>query len=810
MEQLDLPKNIEILAPGGDSDCVKAAIIAGADAVYCGLPVFNARQRAENISIENLKELIQLAHQNGCKIYLTLNTLILEEEFREIFDIVKKVSAMGVDAVIVQDMGLLYFLKRYFPTLEVHASTQMTTHNRGQIEFLSLLNVKQVNCARELSLPELQSLCISGKGRGIKIEAFVHGAYCISFSGQCYMSSAMSGHSGNRGACVQPCRRPYRIGEGRETRLPFNLKDNSAYASAGELIKAGVHSLKIEGRIKNYGYVYTTVTAWRKQVEHFLSTNRAYPDDPSLKTVFNRQFSDGYLKGTIDRNMFIDTSRDQSLVPLGTIAQYHADRKTLTLEKDLDLPAGTQTLIYTEDFKFICTGVIERKTGDKQFLFRIEHELKGKICGGHLLYGLSEQGDKEELKKRIDRLSVVKKPLTISFRGSEGKPLEAKFLTVNRSVCVQTKVVLQMARAQSLTLSVITEKMGMLGTTDFHLEKIDSAELDENLFLPLRELNELRRKGIAALSGEPAQTSVALVVPERKKAVLRNGKPKLACLISSEKELRLDKAEEVEFLYEVPPSLGRSTDAYATLFTTHPSLIPWFSGILIGDDFDAAVALLERIHPPYIVTDNSGIGMEASTRNIPWVAGPLLNCTNSYSIECLSNYTGCKGAFISNELSKEQIRSINLPELPNASTFDLWFTVFNPLLLINTRQCIIRNCNACTKDKTDASCLAECSRRSVVYDTNNNPFYIEKRAGHYNQVYNGRHYFNPDIVRDLRGMFSNWVVDLRDIRTLTTTRVAKEELLKKFVACVRDEPNSVATLRSLIQTTTAGQYTRGV
>jgi hypothetical protein len=167
MKQRPPQKIPELLAPGGDGDCVKAALLAGADAVYCGLPAFNARQRAENIALKDLGALVLLAHQRNCRIYLTLNTLILEKEFDELFELVNKVRAMGIDAVIVQDLGLCFFLKNRFPALEVHASTQMTTHNAGQIAFLSALNVSQVNLSRELSLSEIKALCDFGKNMSV-------------------------------------------------------------------------------------------------------------------------------------------------------------------------------------------------------------------------------------------------------------------------------------------------------------------------------------------------------------------------------------------------------------------------------------------------------------------------------------------------------------------------------------------------------------------------------------------------------------------------------------------------------------------
>lgn len=809
MENPALPEIPELLAPGGDSDCVKAAIIAGADAVYCGLPMFNARQRAENISFEQLSTLVTLAHQKNCRIYLTLNTLILEKEFDELFELVNRVSAMGIDAVIVQDLGLLYFLKTHFPALEVHASTQMTTHNTGQIAFLSAQKVLQVNLSRELSLPEITALCDFGKNVGVKSEVFVHGAYCISFSGQCYMSCAMSGHSGNRGACVQPCRRSYNIAGTKQTGLPFNLKDNSAFSSAGALIEAGVDSLKIEGRIKNSTYVYTTVAAWREQLERYRSTREVSNDAPLLNTVFNRQFSDGYLGGRIDKNMFIDSSRDQSLVNLSIINNYHADEKTLTLEKDPDISPGSQVVVYTPDFKFICTGTIEKKSAPRKYRFTIEHELKGKINAGQILYALGDGELRDRLKLLIDECTVVRKPLSIRLCGSVGHPLEATFSADGNAVVVHTDTPLTNARSTALTEKVIAEKIGMLGNSGYRLESIDCSKVDKDLFLPLKELNELRRRGITGLSGEKLRAPSVTLPPERKKAGLRTITPRLACLISSVDDLGLSSNNDVTLLFELPAAIGKRMDALIGVFNNRPGLIPWFSPILIGDDFTPATAFLDKTNPSLIVTDNLGIGMAATERNIPWIAGPMLNCTNSYTLNCL-HANGCRGAFISNELGKEQILDIAAIDLPGNGTFEAWFSIFNPLLLMNTRQCIIRNIGKCDKQTTDRSCLVSCSKRAVVSDTNNNPFFIEKRAGHYNQVYNGTRYFNPAIVRDLRNFFTTFVVDLRDIPSRTTIASSKEILLKHFLGFLQNEPDSGNTLRQLIRTTTAGQYARGL
>lgn len=804
---------VELLAPGGDSDCVKAAILAGADSVYCGLSSFNARRRAENISLEALKDLVIIAHKRRCRIYLTLNTLILEHELPELLTILKQVSGTGIDAVIVQDYGLLAIVREYFPALEVHASTQMTTHNRGQYDFLAAFGAAQINLARELSLEEVRDLASYGHGLNIKTEVFVHGAYCISFSGQCYMSSVMSGHSGNRGDCVQPCRRTYSASPhaGKEAGpgfLPFNLKDNSAFSSAAALINAGADCFKIEGRIKSFRYVYTTVRAWRRQLDTFLATGHGSESDDALSTVFNRQFSDGYLSGQISRRMFIDTSRDQSLSPAAKIISYSADDKILTLDSDVAVSPDTNVLIYTPDFTFICTGFLEKKVGGRQYQFKIEHKLQGKISRGFILYTQSRSSGSAALKERIDQLQAEKALLSINLAGAEGTPLQAQFITGEKSVTLLTGSALSPAVSQALSRQAVAEKLGKLGNTPFQLGKIDFSGLADNLFIPVKELNELRRRGIAALTGrespleEIAEISLLPHKGLKNKAEIT---PSLACLISDPDDLLYCSGSTATFLFEIPVNLGGSSKSLIDLFNRNKELVPWFPPVLIGKDFDAAEAFLEKINPPFIITDNSGIAAAAARKGLAWVAGPLFNSTNSFALQALKKYGGCSGAFISNELSRHQIQAIKPPD-----AFDLWYTIFNPLLLMNTRQCLVRNFPGCKKEVVNNDCIASCSRAAAVYDRKNNPFFIAKRPGFYSQVYNGRHFLNIDILKDIKGLFSFFVIDLRAIRTQTALHAPGAVLLKAFEACILSRPGSEAAVNGMIRTTTAGQYLRGL
>jgi len=236
-------KQIELLAPGGDVEAIKGAIVAGANAVYCGLDVFNARNRATNLSFDELCGVLRLAHQHDCEVFLTLNVVILEQELPSLIKLLNKLVNSGLDGIIVQDLGTFNLVKKYFPSLDLHASTQLTTHNEGQIQFLSKIGASRVNLSRELNLDEVKSLTRFAHDHDVLTEVFVHGSLCIAFSGQCYSSSVSVGNSGNRGRCSQACRDEYET-TATGNNFPLNLKDNSAYFDLPELENPYAQQLK--------------------------------------------------------------------------------------------------------------------------------------------------------------------------------------------------------------------------------------------------------------------------------------------------------------------------------------------------------------------------------------------------------------------------------------------------------------------------------------------------------------------------------------------------------------------------------------
>lgn len=293
-----MSKKCEILAPAGDTECLHAALSAGADAIYLGADLFNARKRAKNFTLDELEDVVQLCHAHKTKLYVTLNTQLYEKELPLALSYVDRLYQSGVDALIVADFGVASLINKRYPDLELHASTQASVHSLDGASLLAKrLGFTRVVLARELSQKNIEYI---SKNAPCETEIFVHGAHCMSVSGQCLMSYSMGGRSGNRGECAQPCRLPYRLGKG--VSYPLSLKDMCLGAHVTEIVKTGTASLKIEGRMKGPQYVYSTVSKWRE----LLDSNRNASDREllSLGAVFSRQgFSDGYFTERIDKSM---------------------------------------------------------------------------------------------------------------------------------------------------------------------------------------------------------------------------------------------------------------------------------------------------------------------------------------------------------------------------------------------------------------------------------------------------------------------------------------------------------------------------
>ena len=290
---------MELLAPAGSMEALRAAVCNGADAVYLGADTFNARMNARNFSAADLQEAVVYCHVRGVKVHLTLNTLVLDREMPRAAELIRMAATCGVDAFIVQDLGVVSLCRQLAPDVPVHASTQMSIHSLEGVREAAALGCSRVVLARELPAEEIAHIC---KRSPVEIEVFVHGALCMCYSGQCYLSSVIGRRSGNRGQCAQPCRLPYGYGRFESTRYPLSLKDNCLAGELDELRRMGVASIKIEGRMKRPEYVAIVTRAYRT----VLNGGKLTPADlQELETAFSRQgFTDGYFKGQTGSDMF--------------------------------------------------------------------------------------------------------------------------------------------------------------------------------------------------------------------------------------------------------------------------------------------------------------------------------------------------------------------------------------------------------------------------------------------------------------------------------------------------------------------------
>ena len=741
-----------MLAPGGDVDSIKAAIAAGADAVYCGLDKFNARNRAVNISFENLQGIIRLAHQNNCRIFLTLNIIVIENEIHAFIGLLNKLINTGIDGVIVQDLGMFYVLASYFKGLQIHASTQLTTHNEGQIRFLSKLTASRVNLSRELSLKEIKSLSVVAHQNKILTEVFVHGSNCLSFSGLCYMSSVHGGNSGNRGRCSQPCRDPYLMTlAGKD--FPLNLKDNSAWSNLSELADAGVDSVKIEGRIKKAHYVYTVVNSWKKRLQGFHDNDESIHNNSDLYKVFNRDFSNAYLSGDIHKDMFSDNPRDHSAIHRAEMYGGSTDEN------------------------------IERA---KQELYDEKTDIINLV------------------QKQIESLNCEKIPLTISISGECDTPLVVSVKSPYTSFVVRSAVNLVNNGTEAISYGMLLKRLKTINDTEYYIEHLDLDNLPPDLYIPFKELTSIKKQLLFILNGskEPIDP---IEVPIIKRHTDEISKPTLSILISSVKDLNLCKETTADIYFQLPNAMKSECADLIDLFTTHKSLIPWFPSVLIGEDYAAAVEFLHQLRPERLVTNNTGIAYEAWQQEISWIAGPFLNLVNSFSLICLKENFNCAGAFLSNEMSKTQLQQIKKP-----AGFKLYYSIYHPLVVMTSRQCLFHQVTGCEKDSIDAICILHCEKSASITNLKNVTFCIDKSKGNYQCIYNETNYLNTAVVTDLPDFFSSYFIDLRDVNTATRLVKDKAQTIRLFENHINGRSNSAQQLHSNIYPTTQIQYTKGI
>lgn len=469
-------KNFELLAPAGSYEAFLAAVENGADAVYLGGKLFNARANATNFEIEELEKMVIYAHLRGVKIYITMNTLLEDNEVKEALDFAYRLYEIGIDAVIVQDLGLAKVLHTYIPELPLHASTQMTVYNLQGVKELEKLGFARVVLARELSLAEIKEIC---EHTSMEIEIFVHGALCVCYSGQCLMSSMIGDRSGNRGKCAQPCRLPYQLLEdGKPVAKGYLLSPKDL--SAIDLLQQLPHplSLKIEGRMKSPEYVATVVSHYRKMIE---MGSLEKEEKQELAQIFNRGgFTTAYWEAKQGASMMCYEKPKNWGIYVGKVTNYDG-KKFITLEDASTLHIGDGIEVWNGEENSpstIVSEIIGNKVG----------RIQGKIHVGDKVYKTSDKKLNQQARESFSRGFVKKSDVSLHIIMKENTPVKIK---INDWEYV-SNIVPQEAKSKPLTKETVETQFLKTGNTPFRIGEM-KIDLAENIFLTLAELNEIRR-----------------------------------------------------------------------------------------------------------------------------------------------------------------------------------------------------------------------------------------------------------------------------------------------------------------------------
>ena len=484
---------MELLAPAGTMENFMAALESGADAIYLGGKVFNARAHAANFGIDELREAVRLAHILDVSVYVTVNILIGDTELKDLEQYIKDLDSIGVDAIIVQDLAVAEIAKRVAPNIHLHGSTQMTAATLDAVRFYESLGFTRVVLARELSLKEIQHICKHCKA---EIEVFVHGALCVCYSGQCLMSSFIGGRSGNRGACAQPCRLPYELLDSKgESVLPkheaylLSPKDLNYSEHMNELVAAGVTSFKVEGRMKKVSYVRQVIGTYREILdEASIHENQR----KALASGFNRGFSTAYLEDTVGRQMMTVVAPNHQGKPIG---ESYTKKGEVYLSLTEPIEQGSLVKILQSN------GSVTYYTVDDEWTCVSDTLYKGRpaegLAVGQLYLASTPKNTKSRGLQEFTRKYDMSVYLSVSSNGETNYTELTAILDSGLSVIVTNEYVPAIANKVPTSLEKVTEQLGRVGNTLFRLSYVDIP--DGPYMWPASVLNALRRDAVTAL-----------------------------------------------------------------------------------------------------------------------------------------------------------------------------------------------------------------------------------------------------------------------------------------------------------------------
>ena len=799
----DLNKNqdrkIEILAPAGSYESFHAAIVAGADAVYAGGPKFGARAFAENFTEAQLLNAIDYAHLHQRKFYLTVNTLLKDFEIEQLPEYLEPLYQRGLDAVIVQDMGVLHVVRQYFPDMDIHASTQMTVTGVNGAQFLKENGAVRVVPAREISLEEVRNI---KSATGMEMECFVHGALCYCYSGQCLLSSLIGGRSGNRGQCAQPCRLPYTV-DGEKGYL-LSLKDICTLDIIPDLIEAGIDSFKIEGRMKRPEYVAGVTSMYRKYVDLYLKNpQKPYlvddKDKEMLMDLFNRGgFHTGYYKQKNGRNMITIHKPNHIGVKVGTVLSQKG--REVQMRALTDIAAG---------------DLIEFKNEAQRYT-------TGKSCKqGEVITILAPKGMRLSAGEVLYRVQSPELLNTLETTYSEGKVIEKLYgyisLEVGKaaklvvckdeySVEVESEQQVEAASSRPLDEERIKKQLQKTGNTEFEFDVLD-VELHGKVFLPMQQLNEMRRKALEELE-KKIQDSFHRKIAEKK--VLPEEILDTASVKFSRKENKLSVLVET---HEQLEAVLENDDSVACIYVD--------SNLdKTGLDGELWQEISDRIHKknieiflamPRIFRNQTIEIFEQSYDNIltRYFDGMLIRSMEEYQFLKSKHYTGNirldYNLYIMNSFAKQFWKNqgiaygtipveLNKSEIVNLDSKQDEMIVYGYIPAMVTAQCVTSTVHGCKKD----------CKITMLKDRYQNEFPVKNQCRDcYNVIYNTAPLYLIDLKEDLEELNA----ERYRIQFSIENKDEVKQILNQCNRMFSDEKGEVFSQKDSI---TRGHFRRGV
>ena len=722
----------ELLAPAGNWDCARAAVANGADAIYFGLPKFNARMRADNFTEEDLPELMKFLHRHGVKGFVAFNTLVFPSEMTGAVEQIETMARAGVDAVIVQDLGAAKLVQEIAPEMELHASTQMTITSPEGMAFVDgFLDLDRAVLAREMSVEEIARVRKKGE---VPLEVFVHGALCVAYSGQCLTSESLGQRSANRGECAQACRMPYELVVDGETvpmgevRYLLSPQDLAAVDVIPDLVKAGVTSYKIEGRLKSPEYVAAVTRVYRKALDEVEITEK---DRYTLEMMFSRGLSSGWLEGTNHPRLTHGKWGKKRGAWAGEIASRGEGWVELSTNEVSLNPGDGFVFDAGENRDDEQGGMVWKVEGRKLFFDRRSGINWNRVHAGQGLWKTSDPGLEKEVKKswKGGRLEEKGDSLMVQVSGKAGEPLVVEC----RGERVASEVMLEKAEKRPLTKEVLAGQLGRLGGTGFQLGLVQNS-LEGEVMMPLGELNRVRRRLVEELKEEPVvkdgAVALARLMPER--APVDEGLPELRVLCRSLEQVEGCARAGAGFVYcdfedlkEYREAVKVAREGGMKVFLATPRIQkPTEAGFF---------KMVEKAEPDGVLVRNLGGVSYFKERGVPMVADFSLNVANQVTAALLMKHGGFENLTVSYDLNEGQVGELLESAPPE------WFelTVHQHMPMFHMEHCVF--CTFLSEGTSIKNCGKPCDKHNVQLRDRVGQLHILKAdVGCRNTLFNGR------------------------------------------------------------------------